>query len=122
MTRRVAADPSSPTDAFFSALDARADEPLLKNASGALRFELADAGHVERWTVVIDHGDVEVSHRNTAADVVVRVDKRAFEGMATGRMNATAAALRGELDAEGDLGLLLLFQRLFPGPPPRRAA
>jgi hypothetical protein len=38
----------------------------------------------------------------------------------TGRMNAMAATLRGVLDPEGDLGLVLLFQRLFPGPPGSR--
>jgi hypothetical protein len=36
-------------------------------------------------------------------------------------VNATAAVLRGELAIEGDWELMVLFQRLLPGPPTSRA-
>ena len=36
--------------------------------------------------------------------------------MATGEVNALAGLLRGELTVEGDPELLVLFQRVFPGP------
>jgi putative sterol carrier protein len=104
------------TGAFFEALAARGREPLLKSASGTLRFDLLDGEHVEHWYVTVTHGDVDVSHKHTRADCVVRISRRTFEGLVTGRVNATAAALRGELVPEGDLGLLLLFQRMFPSP------
>jgi putative sterol carrier protein len=39
-----------------------------------------------------------------------------FEAIARGDANAFAAALRGEIEIEGDAALLLAFQRLFPGP------
>ena len=37
--------------------------------------------------------------------------------MANGKVNAMAAALRGVLAPEGDLVLIISFQRLFLGPP-----
>jgi putative sterol carrier protein len=36
--------------------------------------------------------------------------------MAAGKVNAFAAVLRGAIKIEGDPRLLVLFQRLFPGP------
>jgi hypothetical protein len=39
-----------------------------------------------------------------------------FERVARGEANALAAALRGEIDVEGEPGLLMAFERLFPGP------
>jgi hypothetical protein len=115
-TQGVAA--RSATDRFFDELDERGREPLLKNACGTLRFDLRDGGRTEHWYVAVDHGDVRVSRRSARADTVVRLDKTTFEGVARGRVNALAATLRGELVPEGDLGLLFLFQRVFPSPPP----
>ena len=40
--------------------------------------------------------------------------------MASGKVNAMAAVLRGDLAVEGNAELLVLFQRLLPGPPRRR--
>ena len=48
----------------------------------------------------------------------MRADKELFDRLASGTANAMAAALRGVVDAEGDLQLIVQFQRLFPGPPP----
>ena len=58
-----------------------------------------------------------MSNANDEADAVIRCDKALFDEMATGRANATTAMLRGVLQSEGDLGLLMSFQRLFPAPP-----
>lgn len=111
------------TEAFFEGLAERGHEPLLRSASGTLRVDLDDGGGVEHWYVTIKKGDVIVSHRNVKADAVVHTDKALFHGMVTGEVNATAAALRGVLFPEGDMGhmgLFILFQRLFPGPPGSR--
>jgi hypothetical protein len=105
---------------FFAGLAGRGVEPLLKGASGTLRFDLANGSRVDRWYVSVTKGDVEVSHRNAAADAVIRADRGLFERVVGGRVNATAALLRGVLEVDGDLGLLMLFQRLFPGPPRAR--
>ena len=57
-----------------------------------------------------------LDRRNARADCVLRTDKALFDGIARGEVNAMAAILRGELAFEGDVQLLVLFQRLFPGP------
>jgi putative sterol carrier protein len=106
----------SPTAAFFDDLADRGREPLLKSASGTLRFDMMDGDRVEHWRVRIDDGDVTVSRNKSRADAVVRLDKAMSDGLVTGRVNAMAAVLRGDLVPDGDLSLLLLFQRLFPGP------
>ena len=48
------------------------------------------------------------------------LERSLFDSMATGKVNAMAAALRGVVAPEGNLGLLVSFQRLFPGPPRSR--
>ena len=69
---------------------------------------------------------MSISHRKAKADVVVRTELELFDAMSTGEANAFAAALRGDIELEGEVALLLEFQRLFPGPPggspTRRAA
>ena len=62
-------------------------------------------------------GHVTVSRAAIGADCLVRADKALIDGIARGEVNATAALLRGELTAVGDLELLMVVQRLFPGPP-----
>jgi putative sterol carrier protein len=111
---------ADPIGRFFTELADRGSEPLLKSATGTLRFDLTDGKRVERWFVAITKGDLDVSHKNAAADAVVRADRDLFEGMVTGRVNGMAALLRGVLVVEGDLGLIALFARVFPGPPRSR--
>ena len=66
--------PADPTATFFDALAERGHEPLLRGASGSVRFDIVDGRKIDRRLVVID----------------------------------------------GDWRLLVLVQRLFPGPPRRR--
>lgn len=108
------------TEAFFAELGGRGHEPLLTNASGTMRFDLHDGKKVDHWFVSVTKGDITVSRRNVKADCLLSGDKALFERVATGKTNAMAALLRGALDAEGDVELLVLFQRLFPGPPRAR--
>ena len=107
------------TAEFFDRLAGR-HQPLLGKAKGTVRIELANGGKTERWLVTFDKGDVTVSHKNTAADCTFRTDKASFDRIATGRMNAAAAALRGGVTVEGDWKLLVQLQRVFPGPPGQR--
>jgi predicted lipid carrier protein YhbT len=104
------------TENFFADLDRRGREPLLERVAGRLRFDVDSGTKPKRWMVVIDHGDLTVSHENRPADCSVRIEAAVFEDIVTGVDNAMAATLRGALAIEGDLELLLLFQRLFPGP------
>jgi putative sterol carrier protein len=104
------------TTEFFNELGTRGHEPLLENATGALRFDLANGKRKTRWLVTISKGDVTVSHANGKADCVTRVKQALFDQIVTGEENAMAAVLRGEIAIEGKPQLLVLFQRLFPGP------
>jgi putative sterol carrier protein len=104
------------TAEFFEGLGRRGHEPLLEKAGGIVRFDLGDGKRTDRWFVALDKGDVSVSRKNVAADCVVRADRRLFEAMMRGEVNAMAAYLRGELILEGDPELLVLFQRVLPGP------
>ena len=52
---------------------------------------------------------------------IVRTGKALFAGMTAGKVNAMAAALRGALVPQGNLALIVSFQRLFPGPAASRA-
>ena len=106
---------------FFRGLAERRREPLLQNVSGTLRFDLVDGERVEHWYLTIKNGDVAVSHKDAEADAIVRTGKALFEGMTAGKVNAMAAALRGALVPQGNLGLIVSFQRLFPGPAASRA-
>jgi putative sterol carrier protein len=102
---------------FFDGLTQRGHEPLLNSVSGTLRFDLTDGPEASRWYVQVKKGDVRVSHDDLPADVVVGLDRDLFLGMVEGKVNAMAAVLRGEVSLDGDLGLVISFQRLFPGPP-----
>jgi putative sterol carrier protein len=108
---------ADPTQAFFEELGKRGHEPLLEKAKGTLRVELEHGTQIDRWLVAIDRGDVRVSRRNAAADTTIRTSKELFDGVASGEVNVMAAVLRGAIEFEGDPELLVLFQRLFPGPP-----
>ncbi len=108
------------TAGFFQELGRRGHEPLLAKATGTVRFDLVDGARTVRWLVTLDRGDVSVSRKRVAADCVVRTDRTLFEAMVSGDVNGMAAYLRGELTAEGDPELLVLIQRVLPGPATRR--
>jgi putative sterol carrier protein len=108
------------TAEFFDALVERGHEPLLEKATGTVRFDLREGRKTDRWLVSIVKGDLAVSRRNLKADCVLTTDKTLFDDVASGRANAFAALLRGAAEVEGDVQLLVLFQRLFPGPPRTR--
>jgi putative sterol carrier protein len=105
-----------PTAAFFEGLDRSGHEPLLEKTTGTLRFELTSGKQEAPWFVTIKKGDVAVSRADGTADCVARTDKTLFDGIVRGEENAMAAVLRGAMETEGDPELLVLFQRLFPGP------
>ena len=105
---------------FFDALGRRGHEPLLEKAKGTMRFDLAHGKKTDRWLVSVDKGKVAVSRKNVAADCILHTDKALFDRMASGEVNAFAAVLRGAIGLEGDPELMVLFQRLLPGPPAKR--
>jgi putative sterol carrier protein len=110
---------SQATADFFEQLEQQRHEPLLEKAKGRIRFELTEGRKTERWLVEVDHGDVAVSHKNASGDCTIRMSAELFDEVARGEENAMAAFLRGAIRVEGDPELLVLFQRVFPGPPSR---
>ncbi len=108
------------TTEFFEELGRRDHEPLLAKVSATARFELSHDGATDHWLVAVERGDLTVSHHDGPADLMLRTERKLFDGMAAGELNAVAALLRGALVVEGDWELMVLFQRLFPGPPRAR--
>jgi len=113
-SKRTADDP---TQEFFGGLAARGHEPLLESASGSIRFDLTDGKRVDHWVVKLKKGAVAVSQKDGRADATVTTDRAFFDRLTQGRENVMAATLRGVVNVKGDLGLMLTFQRIFPGPP-----
>jgi putative sterol carrier protein len=105
------------TTEFFAELERRGHEPLLGKVKSTIRFDIVQGKRRSRWLVEIDRGNVAVSRRNAHADSTVRADQSLFDRVVTGRANAMAAVLRGTISVEGELEPMMLFQRLFPGPP-----
>ena len=103
------------TAEFFDDLAQRGHEPLLGNASGTMRFDIADGRETESWFVTIERGDVAVSRSGGAADSTLVVSKALFDRLASGKASAVAEILRGTLTIEGDWRLLVLFRRILPG-------
>jgi putative sterol carrier protein len=107
------------TASFFEDLGSRGHIPVLAKVSGTLRFEIVDVEPTERWLVTVKDGDVTVESGigTDTPTCIVRGTRAVLEGVARGELNAMAAVLRGELIIEGDLQILMIVQRVFPGPP-----
>src|SRR3954470_1345879 len=103
------------TAEFFDDLAQRGHEPLLRNASGTMRFEIANGKKTETWFVMIAKGDLSVSRSGGAADSTLVAGKAVFDRLACGEASAVAEVLRGTLTIEGDWRLLVLFRRILPG-------
>ena len=111
---------TDPTSDFFEELKQRGHEPLLETVTGSMRFEIANGKKVDRWLVVVDKGDLTVSHRGGTAECALRADKAVFDALASGELSAFAAVLRGTLTVEGNPRLLVVFRRILPGPSTRK--
>jgi hypothetical protein len=109
---------SDSVSSFFARLAAAGHVPTFERNSATLRFDVVDDGRAtERWYVTVTDGDVAVSHKNGPADAVVRIRRRHLGALVTGRVNATAAYLRGLLTCEGSMAAVIMFQSCLPGPP-----
>jgi putative sterol carrier protein len=115
-----------PTEELFDRLNRLEHEALLENVEGTLRFDISHEGQTNHWLVKIDKGDVDVSRQDGDADCMVFVDKALFDRIARGEANAISALMRAEMIAHGNIQLLIMLERLLPGPPgargPRRLA
>ena len=50
------------------------------------------------------------------AELVVRADRSVVDQMVNGELHPGAALLRNELSVQGNIQLLMLLRRIFPGP------
>jgi SCP-2 sterol transfer family len=116
--RRARPAPASGAGAqFLEELARRGHDPRLVKARGTLRFDIADGKRTEHWLIALDRGNVAVSRRKGAADCVARIDKATFDEVGSGLANPISAFLRGAMTSEGDIELLVIFQRVLPAPP-----
>ncbi|MEV0723350.1 SCP2 sterol-binding domain-containing protein [Micromonospora purpureochromogenes] len=107
---------SNPTASFFEALGRRGHEPLLEEATGAIRFDLDHEQGVDHWFVMIDRGDVRVSRDEGEADCVLHSTRANFDRIVDGTTNIYSAWVRNDIRVEGDLRPAALIQRIMPGP------
>lgn len=108
----------TPRHPFLDELHDRGFEPLLAKTTGCLRVELTGGNGTDRFYVNINKGELTVTQKGPAAPTcIIRSTRELFDQIARGEQNAMAAALRGSVHLEGDPGILLVFQRLLPGPP-----
>jgi hypothetical protein len=112
---------SDPTAEFFAALPERGEEPLLQKSSGVLRFDLVHGRKTDHWRVTITRGRMKVDGEAGDADCTFRTDKALFDEIVQGKADAISALLRGAatgvVAGSRQLEVVMLFQRLFPGPP-----
>ncbi|WP_167042618.1 SCP2 sterol-binding domain-containing protein [Salinibacterium sp. ZJ454] len=129
MTDPQQSQTAHPVADFFDELGRRGDEPLLRKISGRIRFDVIDdppadgtAPHADSWTVETRQGQLTVTRdaalAGAQADCTIRGRRSVFENLVSGRANANAAVIRGALEANGDLQLMVAIQRIFPAPPP----
>jgi putative sterol carrier protein len=111
---------ASPTTELFTGIGRRGHESLLEKVQGSLRFDLEHDQQTEHWHLAISKGDVTVTREERPADCVVRTEQQLFDELAAGETNAIVSLLRNRLTVEGNLRLLILFERLLPGPPSAR--
>jgi SCP-2 sterol transfer family len=107
---------ADPTSAFFEELASRAHEPVLARTSGTLRIDVADGDRVDHWFVTIRKGDIDVSRKRGRADSVLGLDRTLADEIFSGGTNVIARMLRGQVHIEGDLAVMMQFQRLLPRP------
>lgn len=102
---------SDTTEAFFARLIERGYDPLLHSVSGAIRWDIEDAGS---WFVVVNNGSLKVSREAAGADCVLACSKEDFDRMVVGKQNPTTLFLQGKMKIAGNLVLAQMFERLLP--------
>jgi hypothetical protein len=105
------------TQEFVSGLCAGGPYPTLARVRAIVRFEVTDGSPGEGWTLALADGTVRLADEAAEADCVFRADAATMDGLASGRVNGTAAILRGALVADGAPDVLAAIQALLPGPP-----
>lgn len=106
---------------FFDRISAE-PHPVLHDITATLRVDVTEPGKTTHWYLEIDRGKVAVSQRDEPADAVMGTNLDLFERLITGRANAVAATLRGQVRVEGDPSLLVALQAVLPSYVPNEPA
>jgi putative sterol carrier protein len=102
---------------FFEDLGRQRHVRLLEGTTGTVLLEITDGKEAERRYVAIKRGDVSVSGKGPDPDCTIRTDAETFRAIVGGQMNAIAAVLRGKVEVDGRVSLLVALQSLFlPSP------
>lgn len=101
------------TAAFFAQLEGKRHNKFLEGTSGIVLLQVRGGEEAMSWYVVIKRGDVTVSREGEAADCVITTDRATLEAIIGGELNPMPAILRGLLEVDGDVRLLIALQSLF---------
>ena len=101
------------TTTFFEGLAGGQSIAVVGAARGSIRFDLREGRHTDHWRVELGRDSGE-RLRPMPRRRAVRAERSVFDELASGRLSALPAVLRGLLDADGDASLVVHFQRLFP--------
>lgn len=112
---------------FFQELGKTRHVQLLEGRSGTVLVELknGEKGESQRWYVNIHRGDVSVSRSGSNPDTIVRTDGKTFDAIVAGKTNTLPALLRGLVEVEGKVDLMVALQTLYrpsTGAPDQRTA
>lgn len=105
---------ADPTAEFFDDLARRGFDARLGTVTGTIGFDLDDGEDHSHWVVAIDRGHIAVSAEPRTADCVLHATRAQFNAIILGQDSALAAMFRGATTTEGNLQLLLYFERLLP--------
>ncbi|WP_428966770.1 SCP2 sterol-binding domain-containing protein [Micromonospora fluostatini] len=89
---------------------------LPETTCGTVRLDLHTGEHTQHWYLTIADQRVEVTRSVAEADLVIGAERAVLDQIAAGELHLSAAFLRNALTARGDLRLMMLLRRLFPGP------
>ena len=113
---RPEVDSTDPTARLFERIRRLGRVDALADVDGRLRFDVHTADRVEQHAIIVHRGQLSVGRELDEADCVVDLDKELLDRMAAGQANAMTALLRGDMMVSGDVRLLVLLERLLPGP------
>ncbi|MDG4758990.1 SCP2 sterol-binding domain-containing protein [Micromonospora sp. WMMD710] len=104
------------TARYLQELDTGRRPDLPETTTGTMRLDIRGNGCTDHWYLTIADQHVRVTRSADDADLVVRADRAVFDQLANGELPPGTAMLRNDLTVQGDIRLLMLLRRIFPGP------
>ncbi len=102
---------STPTEAA-ALMKERFSATAAAGVKGTLQFDLGDAG---KWGFKIADGGLEVFEGGVdAPTTTLKMTAETFVGLTNGTVNGMTAFMSGQIKLEGDMGMAMKFQSMFP--------